>query len=48
MLPRLASGLYLATEIDLSHPAFKELPAQSPIPRACIHPPSRSSTRQSP
>ena len=27
VLPRLASGLYFATEIDLSHPAFKELPA---------------------
>jgi hypothetical protein len=27
VLPRLASGLYFATEIDLSHPAFNELPA---------------------
>jgi hypothetical protein len=27
VIPRLASGLYFATEIDLSHPAFKQLPA---------------------
>jgi hypothetical protein len=27
VLPRLASGLHFATEIDLSHPAFNELPA---------------------
>ena len=26
VIPRLASGLYSATEIDLSHPAFKRLP----------------------
>ena len=26
VIPRLASGLYFATEIDLSHPAFKRLP----------------------
>ena len=27
VIPRLASGLYFATEIDLSHPALKQLPA---------------------
>ena len=48
VIPRLASGLYFATEIDLSHPAFKQLPAEPPIPRARIHPPSSSSTRRSP
>lgn len=26
VIPRLASGLYFATEIDLSHPALKQLP----------------------
>lgn len=26
VIPRLASGLYFATEIDLSHPALKRLP----------------------
>ena len=25
VIPRLASGLYFATEIDLSHPALKQL-----------------------
>jgi hypothetical protein len=27
VIPRLTSGLYFATEIDLSHPAFKQLSA---------------------
>lgn len=26
VIPRLASGLYFATEIDLSHPALKQIP----------------------
>jgi hypothetical protein len=26
VIPRLASGLYFATEIDLSNPALKQLP----------------------
>lgn len=26
VIPRLASGLYFATEVDLSHPVFKQLP----------------------
>jgi hypothetical protein len=26
LIPRLASGLYFGTEIDLSHPALKQLP----------------------
>ena len=48
VIPRLASGLYFATEIDLSHPALKRLPDESPIPRARIQPTSSSSTRRSP
>ncbi len=27
VIPRLGSGLYFGVEIDLSHPAFKQLPA---------------------
>ena len=27
VIPRLASGLYFAAEVDLSHPALKQLPA---------------------